>query len=328
MQFSWGDQEETIDTAAKASAARSSYLSEGPILPVYDAGPQQPQPQNQQQEVVVPVGSPVDEVQRILDTANAYKAFLEGEFFEHPTPIALACQGRIKQLVANEIEVLLGRRPAQVAQVASPFSPEEVKALRFLAQSAMKSLASSSKASASDSKREEPAASPTVTHLPAPVPAEPAASKKRPIKERNTKKPAGPLKFKGKVEAPPSTLNVEVGTLKQPPAVAATPATPIDAPPVVHGTIDATGGVRQQERTYSQRTYPVKVLVKDEKTGEEKVVEKQIHLDTTRQVRPLGVQPAPTPVTQAQQDQVNMRADIEASNNINIFARKYAANQQ
>lgn len=88
----------------------------------------------------------MDQVDRRMKVANYYRLILENDLFAgDETSEARLAQNRIRKYVREELEILLGMRKGggvgtAVAAVASPFSNEEVEALKELARLAITRL--------------------------------------------------------------------------------------------------------------------------------------------------------------------------------------------
>lgn len=91
-------------------------------------------------------GAVMDQVDRRMKVANYYRLVLDGDLFGgDQTSEAKLAQNRIRKYVREELEILLGMRKtasssAAPAVVVSPFSDDEISALKELARLAIRKL--------------------------------------------------------------------------------------------------------------------------------------------------------------------------------------------
>jgi hypothetical protein len=283
--YEWEDQSEGIESAPEAS---------------FDAG-------QDEDEAIDPQ---FVEAEERIRTAQYYRLLLEDSFFSDRSPTARKVEKEIRTFVRQRMEVLLGMR-VEATAAESPFSPEQVEALKFVANRVIEkpSVADAPKAAA---PRKEGKLMSSLQVAPAPAPA--------PAPQRQV--PAAPPTPALKKTAVPESLRDK----RTAPAAAA----PGKKPPAKKN--DGSVKIVNKEGQVSEE--PVETLPPNPKNGAPrirrngKILERavnpddpdsipvnahggEIWLDITPQTRSSSAMPIPMPPA-SQMEAIGMQQAVEA----------------
>lgn len=249
-------------------------------------------------QVVLPaptimIAAPPDprvELQRRLDLAQVYQSLVAEPLFEKATAASKIVEDEVRNFIYSRLQALIGQESKTAA--SGEFSPEEVAALKAIARSLL--------------SRQQPA---PAADAPA-APPQPRKGKRTPKAEPAEVKPPEPVRVRRK-QAPTSLSE----SAPLPPAPAAVPApaaqaapaptaAPAPAAPIAEPGAPTVGA---EGKLYSPRVYKIRVVGED---GVQR--EKEVRLNVTPQAKPVGTPMHKTPVSNAEQQMVNARAEMEA----------------
>lgn len=251
----------------------------------------------------------VSHVDRRLKIAQYYRLVLDASMFDDNTPEARIVQSRLRKFASGEIEVLFGMKAAPTAVGASPFSQDEIDALKALAAATM----------AAKKRSAEPKMN-KIGQLAAPAPAAPAPALK-PIQA----KPAV------RVQTTPQVASPRPRPAVQPPVAAAKPGelqnqVPPGSPSLKNDprippdyTADPTVRIKNGHVYVQQRNDAGELLWVHE-PGMKKPM--PMLKDVTPVAQPQGIQPVPMPSAEAMSLLTSQISANESVQNLERLAQK------